>query len=101
MLKDAIKAGHKAKYVLFDIWFATPKGITAIKKKLSLDVLAMLKKSSKVFYEYENKQLDNKQLDLKKIYAIKTVLWTGIRCRWTCFRLPARCIHAFPLRTYF
>ena len=65
MLKDAIKAGHKAKYVLFDSWFATPKGITAIKKKLSLDVLAMLKKSSKVFYEYENKQLD-----LKKIYAM-------------------------------
>jgi hypothetical protein len=32
MLKDAIKAGHKAKYVLFDSWFATPKGITAIKK---------------------------------------------------------------------
>ena len=36
MLKDAIKAGHKAKYVLFDSWFATPKGITAIKKELSL-----------------------------------------------------------------
>lgn len=65
MLKDAIKAGHKAKYVLFDSWFATPKGITAIKKELSLDVLAMLKKSGKVFYEY-----DDRQLDLKKIYAM-------------------------------
>lgn len=65
MLKDAIKAGHKAKYVLFDSWFATPKGITAIKKELSLDVLAMLKKSSKVYYEYQEKQLD-----LKRIYAM-------------------------------
>lgn len=64
MLKDAIKVGHKAKYVLFDSWFATPKGITAIKKELSLDVIAMLKKSGKVFYEYEDKQLD-----LKTIYA--------------------------------
>ena len=64
MLKDALKAGHKANYVLFDSWFATPKGITAIKRDLSLDVLAMLKKSSKVFYEYQDTQLD-----LKKIYA--------------------------------
>ena len=51
--------------LLFDSWFATPKGITAIKKELSLNVLAMLKKSGKVFYEYQDKQLD-----LKKIYAI-------------------------------
>ena len=65
MLKDAIKAGHKGNYVLFDSWFATPKGITAIKRELSLDVLAMLKKSGKVFYEYQGKQLD-----LKKIYAM-------------------------------
>lgn len=65
MLKDAMKAGHRAKYVLFDSWFATPKGITAIKKELSLDVLAMLKKSGKLFYEYEEKQLD-----LKRIYAM-------------------------------
>lgn len=44
MLTDAMKAGHKARYVLFDSWFATPKGITDIKKQFSLDVLAMLKK---------------------------------------------------------
>lgn len=65
MLKDARKAGHRANYVLFDSWFATPKGITAIKKELSLNVLAMLKKSSKVYYEY----LDE-QYDLKRIYAM-------------------------------
>ena len=44
---------------------ATPKGITDIKKKTGLDVLAMLKKSSKVFYEY-----GDQQLDLKEIYAL-------------------------------
>ena len=64
MLKDAMKAGHKANYVLFDSWFATPKGISDIKKQISLDVLAMLKKSGKVFYEYQGNQLD-----LKRIYA--------------------------------
>ena len=65
MLRDALKAGHRAKYVLFDSWFATPKDITAIKKEFSLDVIAMLKKSGKVFYEYQGKQLP-----LKKIYAM-------------------------------
>ena len=65
MLKSALKAGHKANYVLFDSWFATPKGITDIKKKTGLDVLAMLKKSGKVFYEY-----GDQQLDLKEIYAL-------------------------------
>ena len=65
MLKDALKAGHRAQYVLFDSWFATPKGITAIKNETQLDVLAMLKKSSKVFYEFQGRQMD-----LKKIYAM-------------------------------
>ena len=49
MLEKEIRAGHSAKYVLFESWFATQKGITAIKQDVSLDVIAMLKKSSKVF----------------------------------------------------
>ena len=65
MLKKAIRAGHSARYVLFDSWFSTPKGITAIKKELALDVIAMVKKSSKVFYEYQGEQLD-----IKKIYSM-------------------------------
>ncbi|MBQ9662951.1 MAG: transposase [Oscillospiraceae bacterium] len=65
MLKKAIRIGHSAQYVLFDSWFSTPKGITAIKKELALDVIAMLKKSSKVFYEYQGKQVD-----IKKIYSM-------------------------------
>jgi hypothetical protein len=65
MLKKAICAGHSAKYVLFDSWFSTPKGITAIKNELSLNVIAMLKKSSKVFYEYQGSQCD-----IKKIYSM-------------------------------
>lgn len=65
MLRKAIHAGHSAKYVLFDSWFATPKGITAIKHELSLNVIAMLKKSGKVFYEYSGQQLD-----IKKIYSM-------------------------------
>jgi len=62
MLKTAIAAGHKAKYVLFDSWFSTPKLITAIKNEVRLDVIAIIKKSSKVYYEYNGKQYNVKQL---------------------------------------
>ena len=62
MLSKAIAAGHTAKYVLFDTWFSTPKGIIDIKEKISLDVIAMVKKSGKVFYEYEGTQHDVKEI---------------------------------------
>ncbi|MCC8103668.1 MAG: transposase [Clostridiales bacterium] len=62
MLSQAVAAGHTAKYVLFDSWFATPKGIMDIKRSLHMDVIAMVKKSSKVYYEYEGKQYDVKEI---------------------------------------
>lgn len=62
MLSQAVAAGHTAKYVLFDSWFATPKGIMDIKRSLHMDVIAMVKKSSKVYYEYEGKQHDVKEI---------------------------------------
>ena len=64
MLSKAVAAGHTAKYVLFDSWFDTPKGIMDIKNKLGMDVIAMVKKSSKVYYEYEGVQHD-----IKKIFS--------------------------------
>ena len=36
MLSQAVAAGHTAKYVLFDSWFATPKGIMDIKNLLHM-----------------------------------------------------------------
>lgn len=65
MIRKALHAGHSANYVLFDSWFSTPKGITQIKKESGLNVISMLKKSSKVFYEY-----NGQQLDIKKIYSM-------------------------------
>lgn len=65
MIKKALNVGHSANYVLFDSWFASPKGITAIKKDIGIDVIAMLKKSRKVYYEY-----NGQQLDVKKIYSM-------------------------------
>jgi len=62
MLKDAICAGHKAKYVLFDSWFSSPKTICRIKNECKLDVIAMVKKSSRVHYEYNGKLCNIKEI---------------------------------------
>ena len=62
MLRGAIKAGHRAKYVLFDRWFSCPATIIRIKNDFKLDTIAMLKKSSKVNYIFEGEKLNIKQI---------------------------------------
>lgn len=61
LLETALKAGHKAKYVLFDTWFAYPHQIVKI-KDMGLDTIAMVKKSSKIKYEYDGKRYDVKEI---------------------------------------
>lgn len=62
MLKNALKIGHHAKYVLFDSWFSSPKIITQIKNECDLDTIAMIKKSSKINYLFEGKLKNIKQI---------------------------------------
>jgi hypothetical protein len=62
MLKSALKVGHRAKYVLFDTWFSTPKSILRIYRECKLHTIAMVKKSPKVFYEFEGKYMTLKQI---------------------------------------
>lgn len=64
LLRQAQKAGHTADYVLFDTWFSNPAQLIAV-KDLGLDSIAMIRKSSKIRYEY-----DGKQLPINKIYSI-------------------------------
>ena len=49
---------------LFDCWFANPAQITAIKSK-GMDVIAMIKKSSRIQYQYEGQKLNIKQIYAK------------------------------------
>ena len=63
LLDNATKAGLSADYVMFDSWFATPAQITDIKSR-GIDVIAMIKKSSRIKYEY-----CGKQLSIKEIYS--------------------------------
>ena len=64
LIKTAQKAGHTADYVLFDSWFSNPAQLAAV-KNLGLDSIAMIRKSSRIYYEYEGEQLS-----IKKIFGI-------------------------------
>jgi len=64
LLRSALSAGHAADYVLFDTWFSSPAQLIAV-KNLGLDSIAMIKKSSRIYYEYEGEQLS-----IKKIFGI-------------------------------
>lgn len=64
LIKTAQLAGHKADYVLFDSWFSNPSQIVAI-KSLGLDSIAMIKKSSKIRYEF-----NGEPLSLQKLFGI-------------------------------
>ena len=64
LIKTAQNAGYTADYVLFDSWFSNPAQLIAI-KGLGLDPIAMIKKSSRIRYEY-----DGQQLSINKIFGI-------------------------------
>ena len=61
LLQEAQKAEIKAKYVLFDSWFAYPKTILAL-KKMQLDTVAMVKKTDKIQFLYHGEMLSDKQI---------------------------------------
>ena len=56
LLRNAQSTGHHADYVLFDTWFSSPAQLIAV-KELGLDSIAMIKKSSRIYYEYEGAPL--------------------------------------------
>jgi hypothetical protein len=61
MVNRVLKAGINARYVLMDSWFTMPSNICALRKHL--DVIGMVKKTPKVFYEH-----DGKKRNLMEIY---------------------------------
>lgn len=61
LIKRALSAGHTADYVLFDTWFSSPAQLVAV-KNLGLDAIAMIKKSSRIYYEYKGEPLSIKKI---------------------------------------
>ena len=62
LVKTAQLSGMSAKYVLFDSWFSSPKTITALKTDCGLDTIAMVKKSSKIQYGYQDGRYNIKEI---------------------------------------
>ena len=63
LIDTAVSAGLSAEYVLFDSWFSNPAQITSIKSR-DMDVIAMIKKSSRIKYCY-----NGENLNIKEIYS--------------------------------
>ena len=61
LLDTALSAGMKAEYVLFDSWFSNPAQVTDIHSK-GMNVIAMIKKSSRIKYSYCGEQLNIKEI---------------------------------------
>jgi len=61
MIKRILAAGVQAKYLLMDSWFTMPATVMALSKYI--DVIGMVKKTSKIHYEY-----NGHKMDLKAIY---------------------------------
>jgi len=69
-LLDSAK-GIPAKYLLFDSWFAFPRTIIQVMKR-NLDVICMLKISSKIHYQF-----NDEWINLKEIYKRITPVAKG------------------------
>ena len=62
LIHMAQKSGLSAKYVLFDSWFSSPKAVIALKQEHGLDTIAMVKKSSKIKYGYQDGRFNIKEI---------------------------------------
>ena len=62
LIHMAQKSGLSAKYVLFDSWFSSPKVVAALKQEHCLDTIAMVKKSSKIKYGYQDGRFNIKEI---------------------------------------
>lgn len=61
LIKQAVNFGVSAKCVLFDSWYSSPQMFWYL-KELGLDSVAMLKRSSKVYYRYRGRNYSIKAL---------------------------------------
>ena len=94
LISRALSAGIKANYVLFDTWFSSPAQLLDI-KKLGLDAIAMIRKSSKIRYIYEGEKLN-----LNKIYGMnkkrrgrsRYLLSVNVEIEKDGMRIPAKIV---------
>jgi hypothetical protein len=64
LVDEAIASGIKAKYVLFDSWYSSPRMFSELLKR-HRDGIGMLKKTKKVYFRYRGREMD-----VKRLYSI-------------------------------
>lgn len=78
MIKRALDNGISASYVLMDTWFSSSKMFKNI-KSLGIDMIGMLKITTKQFFVYKNRKLNIKTLFNESMkYGRKTGIYNGI-----------------------
>lgn len=90
MVKRALSAGIRAKYILMDSWFTMPATVVSLSQYLP--VIGMVKKSPTILYNYDGLRLSamdiyrrmNKRRGQAKILACATVSLNG--------KVPARLV---------
>jgi hypothetical protein len=95
LIEEAKNARIPAQYVLFDTWFCSPSSLIAV-HKLGYDVIAMAKKSSKVYYKF-----DGSLMPLTEIFRIskkrpgraRYLLSVDVSVEKDGITLPARIIY--------
>jgi hypothetical protein len=102
LIKQALANGLTAGYVLCDSWFSSPRMFLAL-KRLGLDTIAMVKKSSKVHYVYRKRHYSIPAL-YKRLAASKYK--TKADYRYACVvqaevEQPDGSIESFPVKLVF
>lgn len=95
LIKEARKAKLPADYVLFDSWFSSPKTLLAI-KNLGYDVIAMVKKSDKMQFQYNGEMKSVKEIyrmNHKRRGRSKYLLSVSINVTREGKTIPARLIY--------
>ena len=81
LISQALRLGVTAKYVLFDSWYSSPQMFWHL-KELGLESVAMLKRSSKVYYRYRGRNYSIKALYQRllnsKRPAVQSYLYSSI-----------------------
>lgn len=93
--KEAKKARFSADYVLFDSWFASPKTLLAV-KDLGYDVIAMIKRSETMKFEYNGEQKSLKEIykmNKKRRGRSKYLLSVAVNVSKEGRSIPARVIY--------
>ncbi len=57
LVDDALNAGRRARYVLFDNWFTSPHMFAALPQR-GLDGVGRLKRTEKVYFRYRSRQMN-------------------------------------------